>query len=230
MDAYTISGALARLPLFNRLDGDTLYLISRSARQFSVSRGEQLFAKGEPVKGFYHLLEGKVKLAFLSSRGNEKIVDIVNGGQSFGEFMLLADHPWPFYAQTIQDSKLLFIEKGAFVDFLEKEPVLKEFLLHSMSRRLCDLISQMEALCLQTSRERIVGYLLREIEQSRARGSDDQVVELPDTKANTASLLNLTPETFSRIIHTLEREEIIEVSRRTVRVLDLGRLQQGCGC
>lgn len=230
MDAYTLSGALSRLPLFGQLDGDALFLISRSACQFSASKGEQLFAKGEPVKGFYHLLSGKVKLAFLSSRGNEKIVDIVNSGQSFGEFMLLAEQPWPFYAQVIQDAKLLFVEKKSFVELLEKEGALKDQLLRSTSQRLCDLISHMEALCLQTSRERIVGYLLREIEQSQARGSFEQVVELPDTKANTASLLNLTPETFSRIIHNLERENIVEVSRRTVRILDLERLQKGCGC
>jgi len=43
-------------------------------------------------------------------------------------------------------------------------------------------------------------------------------------------LLNLTPETFSRIIHTLERERIISVSRRSVRILDLPRMQAGCGC
>ncbi|HIE55805.1 MAG TPA: Crp/Fnr family transcriptional regulator [Chromatiaceae bacterium] len=230
MDAYSISGVLSRLPLFGQLGMDALFLISKSACQFSASKGEQIFAKGEPVEGFYHLLSGKVKLAFLSSRGNEKIVDIVNSGQSFGEFMLLADQPWPFYAQVIQDANLLFVEKRGFVKLLGKEGALKDHLLHAMSQRLCDLISHMEALCMQTSRERIVGYLLREIEQSRARGSSEQVVELPDTKANTASLLNLTPETFSRIIHNLEREKIVDVSRRTVRVLDLERLQQGCGC
>lgn len=230
MDAFSITGVLSNMPLFSRLDGDSLYLLSRRAREFTAARGEQIFAKGEPVNGFYFLLEGKVKLAFLSSRGTEKIVDIVNGGQSFGESMVLADRPWPFYAQVIQDAGLLFIEKEAFSELLEQQESLKDYLLDSMSQRLCDLFSHMEALCLQTSRERVVGYLLREIEQSRVRGNEEHVVELPDTKANTASLLNLTPETFSRIIHTLEREKIIEVSRRSVKVLDLVRMQQGCGC
>ncbi len=230
MDAFSITGVLSRMPLFSRLDDESLYTFSRRARELTAVRGEQVFAKGEAVKGFYFLLEGKVKLAFLSSRGTEKIVDIVNGGQSFGESMVLTDRPWPFYAQVIQDARLLFIEKEVFSGLLEEESSLKDFLLDSMSRRLCDLFEHMEALCLQTSRERVIGYLLREIEQSCVRGNEEHVVELPDTKANTASLLNLTPETFSRIIHTLEREKIIDVSRRSVRVLDLGRMQQGCGC
>lgn len=230
MDAFSLSGLLSRMPLFSRLDDDSRYLLSKDARELAVRRGEQIFAKGEPVKGFYFLLQGKVKLAFLSSRGTEKIMEIVLPGQSFGEFMVLAHRPWPFYAQAIRDSRLLFIDRGAFTELLEANPDLKHFLLDSMSQRLCELFSQMEALCLQTSRERVVGYLLREIEQSRARGNEEHVVELPDTKANTASLLNLTPETFSRIIHTLERERIISVSRRSVRILDLPRMQAGCGC
>jgi len=230
MDAFSITGVLSRMPLFSRLNDESLFMLSRRARELTAGKGEQVFAKGEPIKGFYFLLEGKVKLAFLSSRGTEKIVDIINGGQSFGESMVLAERPWPFYAQVIQDARLLFIEKELFAELLEGESSLKDYLLGSMSQRLCDLFAHMEALCLQTSRERVVGYLLREIEQSRARGNDEHVVELPDTKANTASLLNLTPETFSRIIHTLEREKIIDVSRRSVRVLDLSRMQQGCGC
>ncbi len=230
MDAFAISGALARMPLLAGVEGDALYLISRRARELSVRRHEQLFAKGEAVQGFYYLLEGKLKLAFLSSRGNEKIMEIVGPGQSFGESMLLAGRPWPYYAQAIKDSRLLFIEREGFLELLERDEGIRRQLLDRMSRQICDLFAQMEALCLQSSRERVVGYLLREIERHRTRGSGEQVVELPDTKANTASLLNLTPETFSRIIHTLEREQIIEVSCRSVKIRDLPRLQQGCGC
>ncbi len=230
MDAYAISGALAGMSLFAGVDGDALYLISKRAREINVCKNEQLFAKGEAVAGFYFLLEGKVKLAFLSSRGTEKIVEIVGPGGSFGESMVLADQPWPFYGQAIRDSKLLLIDRHAFLELLDGQGELKQHLLDRMSRRICELFAHMEALCLQSSKERVVGYLLREIEQSRSRGNEDHVVELPDTKANTASLLNLTPETFSRIIHTLEREQVIEVSCRSVKILDLSKLQQGCGC
>ena len=230
MDARAISTMLAETPLFEELDGDARSLISRHAREMRIRRGQQIFSKGEVVRGFYFLVSGKIKLAFLSSRGTEKIVDLILPGQSFGESMVLAGHPWPFYAQAIRDSRVLFIERNLFLDLLAEHASLKDYLLRTMSTKLCELFSQMEAICLQTSRERVVGYLLREVERARAQGGADDLVELPDTKANIASLLNLTPETFSRIIHTLEREQVIALSRRQVRILDLARLQQGCGC
>jgi CRP-like cAMP-binding protein len=230
MDAYSTANVLNRMPVFHGLDSETLYLLSRGAKELVVSKGERVFQKGDRAHGFYFVLEGKFKLAFISSRGTEKVVEIVHQNQSFGESVILADGIWPYYSQALMDSRLLHVSSNAFLDVVSTERTVADMLLRSMARRLSQLFSDMEAFCLLTSRERVVGYLLREIEQKRQRGDDDMVVELPDTKANTASLLNLTPETFSRVIHTLEREEIISVSRRKVVVRDLSRLQQGGGC
>ena len=44
-------------------------------------------------------------------------------------------------------------------------------------------------------------------------------------KSVIASRLNMTPEHFSRILHELAESGLIEVSGRTVRVLDLERLR-----
>lgn len=230
MDAFSTASVLNRMPMFRHLESEQLYLLSRHTREINATKGQRLFNKGEQAEGFYYVLDGKIKLAFVSSRGTEKIVDIVAGGENFGESMMLSSQPWPYYAQVLLQSRLLYIKGEAFTQVVHGNPRVAQLLLTSMSRRVCHLFADMEALCLQSSRERVVGYLLREIEQQRQRGETDLTIELPDTKANTASLLNLTPETFSRIIHTLDREKTISVSRRTVTVLDLERLQEGCGC
>ena len=230
MDAYTIANVLNRMPVFQELDPDMLYLLSMGAKEIVVRRGERVFQKGDRAHGFYFVIEGKFKLAFISSRGTEKVVEIVRQNQSFGEAVILADSLWPYYSQALQDSRLLYVSSSAFLEVVSADRNAADLLLRNMARRLSQLFSDMEAFCLMTSKERVVGYLLREIEQKRQHGNEDMVVELPDTKANTASLLNLTPETFSRVIHTLEREEIISVSRRNVVVRDLPRLQQGGGC
>ncbi|WP_456374910.1 Crp/Fnr family transcriptional regulator [Thiolapillus sp.] len=230
MDAYTIANVLSRMPVFRELEADTLYMLSKGAKELMVDKGERVFQKGDRAGGFYFVIEGKFKLAFISSRGTEKVVEIVHQNQSFGEAIILADSVWPYYSQALMDSRLLFVSSSAFLQAVNADRNAADMLLRNMARRLSQLFSDMEAFCLLTSRERVVGYLLREIEQKRQHGNDDMVVNLPDTKANTASLLNLTPETFSRVIHGLEREEIISVSRRKVVVKDLPRLQRGGGC
>ena len=49
-------------------------------------------------------------------------------------------------------------------------------------------------------------------------------VSLPVSKATVASRLSLTPEYFSRVLHQLESEGLIEIARREIRILDVRRL------
>ena len=230
MDAFAISGVLNRMPIFENLEPDLLYMLSKGSREIVAGKGERLFQKGDTAQGFYFVLDGKIKLAFISSRGTEKVVEIVHRHQSFGESVVLADSVWPYYSQALLDSRLLHVSSTAFHKVVSADRNAADLMLGNMAKRLCSMFADMEAFCLLTSRERVVGYLLREIEHKRQIGDSDLSVELPDTKANTASLLNLTPETFSRVIHALEREQAISVSRRMVTVLDLEKLQRGGGC
>jgi CRP-like cAMP-binding protein len=49
-------------------------------------------------------------------------------------------------------------------------------------------------------------------------------VSLPVSKATIASRLSLTPEYFSRVLHELEADGLIEIDKREIRILDVARL------
>jgi CRP-like cAMP-binding protein len=50
-------------------------------------------------------------------------------------------------------------------------------------------------------------------------------MRLPTSKAVVASLLNVTPEHFSRILHDLTEQTLIEVDGREIRIVDPARLR-----
>jgi CRP/FNR family transcriptional regulator, dissimilatory nitrate respiration regulator len=70
----------------------------------------------------------------------------------------------------------------------------------------------------------LIGYLLQ-----HAPDDDDASnrveIKLPTSKHVLASRLNLTPETFSRILHELSSSGLIEVQGRNITVPDLRRLR-----
>ena len=72
--------------------------------------------------------------------------------------------------------------------------------------------------------QRLIGYLLRDVEDTSATQSDVVTVSLPVSKATVASRLSLTPEYFSRVLHELEAERLIEIDKREIRILDVKRL------
>jgi hypothetical protein len=50
--------------------------------------------------------------------------------------------------------------------------------------------------------QRLIGYLLRDVEVAPASGENTITVSLPASKATIASRLSLTPEYFSRVHFT----------------------------
>jgi CRP-like cAMP-binding protein len=82
-----------------------------------------------------------------------------------------------------------------------------------------------EGLTLHSGMQRLIGYLLREIE-SGTQGTDAAsfTVALSASKATIASRLSLTPEYFSRVLHELEEAGLVEIHRREIRILDVQRL------
>jgi CRP-like cAMP-binding protein len=97
-------------------------------------------------------------------------------------------------------------------------------MLAGISRRLHGLVHDVEAYALHSGLQRVIGYLLRDVEAANATGSSALTVSLPVSKATIASRLSLTPEYFSRVLHELESAGLIEIDKRDIRILDSKRL------
>ena len=219
-----IAALIGRLPLFSSLLPDEVARIARGTRELRINKGDILFHKGDPNQGFHLLLSGQIKLAFTSAQGNEKVVEIVGAGQTFGEAIMFMDTPYIVFAQALNDSQLLHISKAALYEELESDPRLARKMLASMAMRLHQLMHDMEGYSLHSGKERIVNYLLRELPDTTVSGM--ATVSLATTKGIVASRLNLTQEHFSRILHELVEDELIIVKGRDIEIPDVARLRQ----
>lgn len=211
---------LSRLPLFSDLAPAELDKIAEGTTETHVARGEIVFRRGDPCVGFHTVVYGQVKLAFTSSQGDEKVVEIIGPGHSFGEALMFMEKPYIVSAQALTDSLLLHVAKSAVFDELEHDPQFARKMLAGLSRRLHGLICDVEAYSLRSGTQRVIGYLLK----GEACENGDQVT-LGASKAVIASRLNLTPEHFSRILHDLSGHRLIEVSGRDITILDSEKLR-----
>jgi CRP-like cAMP-binding protein len=214
---------LANLPLFKELPAEDLARITPHARAVRISRGDMLFNRGEEANGFYVVVYGQIRLLFVSARGNEKLVDVCGPGQSFGEAVMFMEHPHVVTAQAGADSLLLYIPRAMVFEELEREPRFARRLIAGLSRRLHYLVSEIESQSMRFGTQRVVGYLMDECTSSVRE--ETLVITLPMTKSAVASRLGLTREHFSRILHELACEGLIEVNGRSVHVKDAARLR-----
>ncbi|MCC7326482.1 MAG: Crp/Fnr family transcriptional regulator [Burkholderiales bacterium] len=215
---------LASLPLFKELAPEELDPIAAGTTELHVPRGEIIFNRGDPCVGFHLVVYGQIKLAFLSTQGSEKVVELIGPGGSFGEALMFMDKPYILMAQALADSLLLHVSKNVVFTQIEREPAFARKMLAGLSRRLHSLISDVESYSLQSGTQRVIGYLLRQDGQAGAAPLS-YVVTLPTSKAIVASRLNVTPEHFSRILHDLVEAGLIAVDGRDVHIVDDERLR-----
>jgi CRP-like cAMP-binding protein len=222
-DKIDIPAILRRLPMFHKVSAAQIDRLAAAAREKRLQKGEMLFQKGDPAKGFYIVVFGQIKLGFSSVQGNEKVVDILGPQQTFGEAVMFLDHTYPVFAQALADTLLLHVSQGVVFELLETDVSFARHLLAGLSMRLHSLVQDVEALSLRSSAQRLIGYLLQ---QCGDCGEERLQCELPTSKQIIASRLNLTPETFSRILHDLSAAGLISVHGRHIEIHDLPRLRQ----
>ena len=224
--ALNIEALLRSVPLFNGLEPDEIARIARGTREYNAARGDILFHKGDQANGFFLIVYGQIKLAFTSEQGNEKVIDIISQGQTFGEAVMFMDATHVVFAQALVETRLLLISRTVLLGELEKDPQLARKMLAALSMRLHHLIADVEAYSLHSGRQRIIGYLLREHDDTgEAAESNELAVRLPTSKGVVASRLNLTQEHFSRILHELSEAGLIVVEGRKITIQDVEKLR-----
>lgn len=218
-----IVAILTQLPLFSSVEPSAIDSLAASASVRDLGRGDVLFNRGDASLGFYVVLGGQIKLAFTTASGDEKIVDLLGPGQSFGEAVMFMERPYPVLAAALLDSAVLHIPREAVFSLLEVDPKFARRMLAGLSMRLHSLLQDVESYSLRSGVERIVSYLLQMAAPAESGRTE---FDLPVSKHVIASRLNLTPESYSRAQHKLIEEKLISVDGRHILVHDVERLRR----
>lgn len=219
-----VHSILANLPLFNEMCPEEIARLALGVRELHLSRSDNLFHGGDASHGFYIVVYGQVKLAFSSTKGTEKVVKLVGPGQSFGEAVMFLGKPYPLSAHVLADSLVLHISKAVVYEEIARDPTFCRKMLAGLSMRLHGLVHDVESYSLHSSAQRVIGYLLQHETTDIAAGKAVNI-HLTASKNIIASRLNITPETFSRILHDLCAANLISVEGKDIAILDVEKFR-----
>src|SRR4029079_12247795 len=76
------------LELFKGMERPEIERLAQGATEVPAARGTLVFRHGDPCTGMYGVMRGQVKVSLESGRGQEKILQLIGEGQSFGEAAL----------------------------------------------------------------------------------------------------------------------------------------------
>jgi len=191
---------LRNVEIFKQLTDDEIEKIVNISSVKKLSRENVLFYEGETPKYFYALLDGFVKFYKTDLKGNEIVIHF------FTKPMLLADMPsfenipFPATAMAMKDnSEFLLINREKFLELLTTDTRFSFNVIKSLTQKVRNLEQVISRNLIYDAMTKVCSY----------------IKENPKDVANTkhkeiAIILNMAPETLSRILKKLKNLQIID--------------------
>jgi len=222
MTTEDLKPSIRELPLFSELTIEELRQIMRHSAIRHYARGEFIFMEGDPYRGFFVVLKGRVKVFKTNREGKEQIVHLLGPREIFAETPLFVGGPYPVDAMALEATILLSIGKAGYLDLLRGNSDLCLRMLGSFARRLREMAMRLEEISLKEVTPRLARYLLEEADKSPSA----HTIELTVSKATLAAFLGTIPETLSRSFRQLENSGAIAVEGKRVIIHNTRQLRQ----
>lgn len=187
-------------------------------------RGDPLFSMGDQFDALYILRAGSAKSFLSSSHGDEQITGFYHPGDLIG-----ADgFDSMTYAQSLtflETSSVCRINLSELNRAMAESPKMLQRLLQSMSHSLVGEQQMVLSVSKLSAEQRLAKFFLDLSARFKLRGLSDTVFDLSMTRIDMANYLGMAIETISRLLGKLQAQGIIDVNRRQITLLNIGRLQ-----
>lgn len=214
-EKLNLSETLKKIPLFSSLPPKHIKSIEKISTIKNYPKNSTIFTPNTVASGFYILKKGKVKI-FKLQRGKEQIIKIFSQPAIFGEAASFTGNCFPAWAETLEDSEIIFVPREEFLLLMKQTPEIALNLLAVMSNRLIYLTKVIESLSLKSALSKVASYIVR-----------NQINGELEFKTNLAALeLGLTKETVSRMLSKLKNLGVIEKRRSKIVIKDLKKLKE----
>jgi CRP/FNR family transcriptional regulator, nitrogen oxide reductase regulator len=203
--------------IFNSLDDKELEELTGLIIERSFPAGQTIFWEGDESGYFYFVVEGKIRISKLASTGKEIVLAFFGPGEMVGEVAVFENKPYPASAQSIESTRLLGIQKTAFMDFLMKHPQTALRIIAVLSGRLRDSQSRLRDLAGERVEQRLARMLLM---LSAKIGP-----VLPFTRQEISDMAGTTTETTIRILSQWKDRGIVSSVRGKITIDDETKLK-----
>jgi len=211
--------------MFAGLNDAALAALASRLRVRSFRRGEILFNKDDPGTSLFLVKAGRIKISVFSSEGKEAVFNVHGPGDVFGELALLDGAARSATATALEPSRLLTLDRAAFVTFLREQPDAALALLSDLAARVRRLSSQVEDLMFLDIPGRLARTLLRLGDEYGRKSTRGVEIDLQITQAELGGMVGATRVSVNRLLHWFAERGFIAIDDRRIVLLRPEALQ-----
>jgi CRP/FNR family cyclic AMP-dependent transcriptional regulator len=220
-----ITTTLRQTALFASLNDAELNLVAARSSTRSYAAGELLFSEGEPCRGLYVIMSGRIRIFKSSRGGREQVLAIESAGRSVAELPVFDGGDYPASAVAVEPSETILILRDDFRALCLESPELSLKLLQVVGSRLRRLVAIIEELSFTTLRSRLISWLLRRAKHAGRANGGGVTFALGATHQEIASQIGTVRELVSRNMARLQAEGLVQVSGHEVIIPNQAALE-----
>ena len=209
--------------IFCSTDFDVLAQISDSKTCNVYKKGQTLFMEGGFATGVFCINKGKIKLAKSGEEGKDQIVRLAKGGDVLGYRSILSAERYGATATALEDSNVCFIPKDQFIAAVRGDGNLSFETMRLLSHQLKEAEIKLTHLAQKPVRERLAESLIF-LKETYGFDEDGQTLSVQLSREDIANLVGTATETAIRLLSELNKDEVIELSAKKIRVVNLKEL------
>jgi len=197
----------------------------------SVEKDTYFFQEGDPNKGLYLVVSGKVKLSKLANDGTELTLRHVTKNNLFGELSLLNDETtYVLNAKMINAGEVIILTKHDLIEEIENNGMIALELIQLMNERVRRDQTRFRDLVMYGKKGALYSTLIR---LSNSYGRIEQhgiFIDSLMTDQKLADFCGTSRESVNRLMSELRKKQVISTNKSYITIHNLDFLKEAINC
>ncbi|WP_299552985.1 Crp/Fnr family transcriptional regulator [Seonamhaeicola sp.] len=198
------------------------YKAYKAAHDFdSYKKKDYIYFEADSSNKVYLIEKGKVKIGYYNEDGIEVVKSILTRGDLFGETAILGESKREEFAQSVDNATSICpIGVETMHSLMRDNQTFSLKIYKLIGFKLRKLERRLQILLFKDAKTRLIEFLE---ELCADYGYDcektgDKVIHHPYTQRDIASLIGTSRPTLNILLNELKEENIIEFSRKEIRI------------
>ena len=198
-----------------------VFSLTSKVSRVEYKKGSVIVNEGEEFDRFFFIAKGYLKV-FRDVNDKRIFVRIIKPGEYVGLTLFSHKKKFPFSLITLENTVVYYIDKEILKEDIYNNPGLMKWVISDLSYVINELYRKIVYLTSKHMNGRVaeaIVYFADDVFKNRE-------FQLPVTKKQLGHYANVSPENVTRILKVLEKEKILQIDRKNIKILDHEKLKQ----
>lgn len=217
--------ALKAVPFFAQLNNSELLELGRSLVRRRFNPGQVIFHLGDPGGLLYIVEQGKVKIYYPNSEGQEVVLAILGSNECFGDLALFDDSPRSATAETLEPTHVYTLHREEFMRYIRNNPEFAITLMGQLAKRIRQMNEQISDVFFLDLPGRLARKLLTLAEKHGEPNEKGIFIPLTLTQTDLAEMTGATRVSVNKALRRFRNAGWVSVNARRFTIQDPEALQ-----